>query len=132
MKRATAGSVVLAFWLLGCSAKSPEQEAIIQHHAARQVIAVDKAGCDLMWGRAVAWVARFSSWKIQTQTDYVIQTFGPGETEVQSAFVVSKLPLNGGGCELQFRAACGNIFGCDEPGYVWKAHFTRYVYGEIS
>ncbi|MFC1595651.1 hypothetical protein ACFL3X_01930 [Gemmatimonadota bacterium] len=62
------------------------------------------------WGRAQSFIGRFSSMKLQTVTDYVIQTFNPSESDVSYGYYVTKTPL---GDEIQYtiQCNCGNMFG---------------------
>jgi hypothetical protein len=79
-----------------------------------------------------AWVSRNSEWKIQTQTDSLVQTFGPSDrNSTASAFVVNKIPIGGERYEITMRSACTNMFGCVPEPLILKAHFTSYVFGEV-
>jgi hypothetical protein len=118
----------------GCATMTPEQRAALQANASRRIFCVKGDDCDTKWGRAVAWVSRNSAWKIQTQTDSLIQTFGPSTrgNSTASAFVVNKVPIGDGRHEIAMNSACGNIFGCIPDAIALKAHFNSYVLGEVQ
>lgn len=52
-------------------------EALAQLYAEPFVVTVPKDQSADAWGRAQTFVAQYSSMKLQTVTDYVIQTFNP-------------------------------------------------------
>jgi PBP1b-binding outer membrane lipoprotein LpoB len=95
--------------------------------AAKPIICQNKKDCELKWERAVAWVVSNSEWKIQTQTDNLIQTFGPEEDSTSTAFLISKVPLSNGRYQITITADCGRRGLCI-PERTWaKAMFGRYV-----
>nr|MBN2277426.1 hypothetical protein [candidate division Zixibacteria bacterium] len=75
------------------------------------------------WGRAQSFIGRFSSIKLQTATDYVIQTYNPISGDTDFGYYVIKTPYNG---EVQFSVECvsGNIFG--ESDAKTNAHLLAY------
>jgi hypothetical protein len=87
--------------------------------------------CQVKWGRAVAWVSQHSPWRIQTQTDNLIQTYGPGDSaSTSTAFVVNKIPVGSGEYQISMRCGCANFLGCDRDSSEWKADFNIYVSGQ--
>ena len=118
----------------GCATMTPEQRTALQANASRKIVCIKGDDCDTKWGRAVVWVSRNSAWKIQTQTDNLIQTFGPSTrvNSTDSAFVVNKVPIGDGRYEITMNSACGNMFGCFPDAIALKAHFNSYVLGEVQ
>jgi hypothetical protein len=68
--------------------------------------------CDVKWSRAVAWVANNSRWKIQTQTDLLVQTFNSADSSPSPSFTVSKTASGDGLYEISLNGGCANLFGC--------------------
>jgi len=66
---------------------SAQQNAAWQAEADRPAICHTKDECSAMWARAVDWVQDHSAYRFQLQTDNLIQTAGPAQYAVQSAFL---------------------------------------------
>lgn len=67
------------------------------------------------WGRAQAWIAQNSGVKIQTATDYLIETYGTqlaGITETVFAYQVTRAPLGGGRSQISVK--------CTAPRMGWN------------
>lgn len=132
MKKTAIKNLLVALLIAGvagCATLSPEQVAALQERASKRVTCVKGEDCEIKWGRAIAWVVRHSEWKIQTQTDNIIQTFGPS-TQINttaSAFVVNKVPLGDGSYEIGMGSSCGNIFGCIPDALTLRASFNHFV-----
>jgi hypothetical protein len=78
---------------------------------------------DAAWGRAQSFIGRFSSMKLQTVTDFVIQTYNPREGNVDFGYYVTKTPL---GDQVRITVECikGNLFsGADAKR---NAHILAY------
>lgn len=108
----TKAALVLmpVIFLIGC-ATPPSPDVLAA--ANREVRCVEGADCNAKWSRAVAWVARNSRWKIQTQTDQLIQTYGPGETDsTANAWTITKAAEGNGIYRIDARGGCANIFAC--------------------
>ena len=127
--------VVFAITLLGlmaaCATNPPpltEERRQLAAHANRPLVCADAADCAVKWGRAVEWVAANSAYRLQIQTDTVIQTAGPLPHEVRSAFFVSKAPNPDGGATITFRSGCDNaVWGCQPDELELRGSFARYV-----
>ena len=71
------------------------------------------------WGRAQSWVAQYSPMKIQTATDFVLQTYNPPmdggyeitKIQVYYGYEVSRAPM---GDKVKFRVVC------NPSGYYYK------------
>jgi len=85
--------------------------------------------CDSKWSRAVSWVTRNSSYKIQTQTDSIVQTMGPLPSDPSPAYTVTKVAIDNGNYEITFGGGCDNIFGCIPTVAGSRAQFAEFVNG---
>jgi len=84
--------------------------------------------CEVKWGRAIQYVLDNSSFRIQQQTDSLIQTAGPSSiNQFDIAMLVSKVPLGDGKYRFDLRAGCDNAFGCNPPLEHAKGYFVRAV-----
>lgn len=120
--------VVAAVLLSGCaSAPSPAEDAAMRKDAVRDVSCAGQNECAVKWGRAVQWVLDNSAFRIQIQTDNLIQTAGPLPDQVELAVVVSKVPLGNDRYRFELRGGCNNMFGCSPSLDYAKAYFVRQV-----
>lgn len=84
---------------------------------------VSKAEADDAWGRAQTFVARFSTMKIQTATDYVLQTYNPAGSGINYGYSISRTPM-GENMEMEVQCLCDNPFvGKDRD---INAHIAAY------
>lgn len=68
------------------------------------IFTIEKSKSDETWGRAQVWLTSYASYKIQTATDYVLQTFAPVESNSDDyAYEVTRLP---GGTSDTFTVKC--------------------------
>ena len=98
------GTMIAVFMgngLTGCVTMTPEQQAQLQRDAAIQITCTKGDDCEEKWSRAVAWISQNSSYKIQTQTDSLIQTFNPTGSSPSSGSINS--PWGKGSTRLQCR-----------------------------
>jgi hypothetical protein len=74
---------------------------------------VPKAEAEDAWGRAQSFIAQYSSLKIETATNYVIQTYKSPEIKVAFAYSVTRAPL---GDIVEFTVECttGNEFARED------------------
>lgn len=61
------------------------------------------------WGRAQSWIGKYSSMKLQTATDYIIQTYNPPEGELKFGYYITKTPLDKG-IQITVKCICGKSF----------------------
>jgi hypothetical protein len=88
--------------------------------------------CDRKWSRATAWVAENAFYKIETRSDWLIQTFGPEGKSPGTAMKVEKLAAPDGSVELVLEIRCANFLGC-VPDLAWLTRsFLAYVGGSSS
>lgn len=112
-------------------AKAPKVTPEILAEAARPVTCDSPDDCEVKWGRALQWVLNNSAYKIQTQTDMMISTYGPEANSPLPAFTVNRVPKGGGVYEFNWRAACNNMFGCSPNLTLAKAAFVRAIMDDI-
>jgi hypothetical protein len=120
--------VLIGTTTLTACVQAPADPALLAS-AQRPVTCSGADDCSAKWSRAVNWVIQNSSWKIQTQTDQLIQTYGPGRDDPSSAFTITKVYDGKGTSSIQYSSACSNIFGCIPNGLKLQASFNDYVMG---
>lgn len=119
-------------FLSGCASMTPEQEARLEKDAGQQVTCTQGDECEVKWGRAITWVSRISQWKIQTQTDNIIQTYTSVGGSAASSFLVNKVPLGNGVYDIAMISACDNLIACIPNATELKASFNRFVIGAVE
>jgi hypothetical protein len=126
--------ILLAFMALisamGCA--SPDSTQNVSPEALQAPICQSTAQCNDAWRRAQVWVATHGGYKIQTATDSVIQTFGPGGSSPELAFLVTREPLEAGREQIVMHASCDNFIGCIPKPTEAIANFNAYVKGAAS
>jgi hypothetical protein len=83
--------------------------------------------CDAKWSRAIAWVAVNSRWKIQTQTDLLVQTFSSTEGSPNPSYTVTKTAGADGLYEISLNGGCDNFIGCNPAIPEARAKFADFV-----
>ena len=53
---------------------------------------IDKKESEIYWGRASAFLGRYSSMKIQIATNYVLQTYNPNSDKINFGYTVTRSP----------------------------------------
>ncbi len=95
---------------------------------------ISKKKANDAWGRAQSFIAKYSSMKIQTVTEFIIQTFTPPETDYRFnrrfdfGYSVAKTPL---GKKVQITVSCqkSSIAGSEnlfESEKEMDAHLLAY------
>ena len=85
--------------------------------------------CDRKWARATTWVAQNAFYKIETRTDWLIQTFEPEGKSPGTAMKVEKVAAPDGSTALVLDIRCANLLGC-VPDLNWLTEsFVAYVGG---
>jgi len=113
----------------GCSA--PRALTVHERAQLEPIKCAGKAECDVYWQRAQVWVAKYSTWRIQTATDVLIQTYGPGDSNTELAYRIFREPTADGGFLISFWAGCGNIFGCNARPVDAIANLRSYLFNGI-
>lgn len=95
------------------------------------VFTIPKENNEDTWGRIQSFIGKYSSMKIQTATDFVIETYNPSESDVKYGYSVTKTPI-GDEYEIEVRCYCGNIF-VSEKTIAQNAHILAYyaLTGEV-
>ncbi len=127
MKRLLAAAAVLS--ITGCvhtqmiELTAPEREGLRAAMAQPLTFTVPKEQAGDAWGRAQSFVGRFSSMKLQTASEFVIQTFNPVGSSVAYGYYVTRTPL---GAEHQFEVQCvfGNMFSAEDANA--NAHLAAH------
>jgi hypothetical protein len=86
--------------------------------------------CDAKWSRAVEWVSQNSAYKIQTQTDALIQTYSGtiDEGDTGLSMTVTKAALGQPGeYEIVARMGCANPLGCFPEPRAALVQFAAFV-----
>jgi hypothetical protein len=102
-KTKTMVSLACALMSASCAAGLPSSES---------VVCTDRSDCDSQWSKAVAWVTSNSYYRVQTQTEQMIQTYGPDPSAIYTAYTVNRIENSDGSGSIEFRAYCANEFGC--------------------
>jgi hypothetical protein len=84
--------------------------------------------CDAKWSRAIGWLASNSRWKIQNQTDMLVQTYNSVDDSPNPGFTVTKVATGQPGVyQLNFDGGCANILGCIPTVAESRASFATFV-----
>jgi len=127
---ATTCVLLLCFLSLSaCTTLTPQEEAQVQANANRKITCTKGSDCDVKWGRAITWISRNSQWKIQTQSDYLIQTYTAVGGSAASSFLVNKVPLDSDTFEIVMTSGCDNLIGCIPDATMLRAAFNNFVIG---
>jgi hypothetical protein len=127
MKRQVAFLVLSFAFLLSCRSRpalTPEETAYLQAVMDSPLtFRVPRASAEDTWGRISAWIGRYSSMKIQTASDYIIETFNPGNWGAQFGYRVNRSPLEG---EMEFSITCETNSSGEEKAATRNAHILAY------
>jgi hypothetical protein len=129
MKRIRCWTVIaLVFAAGGCNGNAAVTTAV---SPARLVVgdnvACDDATCKQDWERAQLWLAKHSSWKLQTSTDVLLQTYNGTQYSPTYAFSVTREPLGSGQYRIAMELGCGNPLGCNPNALDVRTAFLYYV-----
>lgn len=127
---------ILVIFLYSCSYPAnmfikltPEEEIYLGKAMAQPLIfIVDVKDSELKWALAQSFIAKYSPMKIQTVTDYLIETYNPYDTSF--GYKVVRTPLEEGD-EFDVRCLSDNLFLMNVANQ--NAHIFAYylVTGEI-
>jgi hypothetical protein len=95
--------------------------------ATAPLTCTDKTQCDLWWQRAEDWVRSHSKYEVQTVTDTLIQTSGPGGGRRLLAYEITKAVNSDGTATIGFAAHCDSSLGCKPDPWTAGAAFKQYV-----
>lgn len=87
---------------------------------------------EIAWGRAVTYVLKHSDMKIQTQTEYVIDTYNPTiiKDRVARSFLVTKEAVEGGGMKFKVQCNTNNPFDAGTASGLERECSYYMVFGE--
>ena len=120
---ALLAQAAFAFTLSSCAGIEPNEAT------SPAVVCWSNVDCDRKWSRAATWVAQNAFYKIETRTNWLIQTFEPVGKNPGTAMKVEKLAAPDGSVELVLEINCANFLGC-VPDLAWLTQsFVAYVGG---
>jgi hypothetical protein len=117
--------LLAALALAGCARQSSVAEP------PRPITCLAGADCDAKWSRAIAWVASNSRWKIQTQTERLVQTFSSAHKSASPGFTVTKSFAGLGLYDISFTGGCDS-FGCVPTIAESREKFTDFVLAPLE
>jgi hypothetical protein len=84
--------------------------------------------CDAKWSRAVNWIATNSRWKIESQSDTIVQTTDSRDGSLSPSFTVTKVATGDPSVyQIVFDGGCDNIFRCEPTVAESRARFLAFV-----
>jgi hypothetical protein len=95
--------------------------------AKEPLICTSEAQCELYWHRAQFWVSSNSSYKVQTVTDTIIETYSPRGGDPSLGYQIKRERFGNGQSRIWIHAGCDNMFGCQPRVEVAAADFKSYV-----
>ncbi len=110
----------------GCATHGQVNPDVMQT-ATAPLTCSDKTQCDLWWQRAQDWVRSHSTYEVQTVTDSLIQTTGPGGGKRALAYEITRAPNKDGTATIGFAAHCDSSLGCKPDPWQAGADFKQYV-----
>jgi hypothetical protein len=118
--------LTICFALAGCAHQStPTAEA------PQPITCQAGPDCDAKWSRAVSMIANNAGWKIQTQTDSLIQTYNSTGGSTRPSYTVTKTAIGNGLYEITLSGGCDN-FVCTPTITESRAKFYDFVMAPID
>jgi hypothetical protein len=118
--------------LAGCTIDPQEGSTQASASPPAPVTCQAGADCDAKWSRAIEWIKKNSAWKIQRQTDVLIQTYNSINDSSSPGFKVTKVAASQPGTyEMDFTGKCSNMWGCTPTVAAARAHFADFVTGDV-
>jgi hypothetical protein len=118
--------ILLCASAAACSSRGQVDPNVMQI-ATAPLTCQDKTQCDLWWQRAQDWVRSHSKYEIQTATDTLIQTSGPGGGRRLLAYEITKTANSDGSSTIGFAAHCDSSLGCRPNPWEAGAAFKQFV-----
>lgn len=115
--------VMVMIGFSGCAGMQPKMSP----EAKIPLICNGDEQCQLYWDRALFYVSSHSKYKIQTQTDSLIQTYSPINASTNLGYIINKEPLGNNSFRIWIRIWCDNIFGCYPKKNEEIIQFKKYV-----
>ena len=118
--------------LLGCVTLTPAEQSYLDRVAARSSqVRITAKSERYAWGRVQSFIGQHSSMKIQTVTDFVIQTYNPSENQVDFGYTVTKTPGPKGDFELSVNCFAGNSYASGQAQRNAKILVDYLITGEL-
>jgi hypothetical protein len=83
--------------------------------------------CNAKWEAAQLWVVHNAAFKIQTQSNVLIETYNATGGTTNIAVRVTKEPIGGGKYQFLVRVWCDNIFGCQPNSWDAALDFNQKI-----
>ncbi|HZZ10950.1 MAG TPA: hypothetical protein VFE79_09655 [Paraburkholderia sp.] len=119
---------ILCVAAAGCSTQGQVNPDVMQT-ATTPLTCASKAQCDMWWQRAQSWVTSHSTYKVESNTDTLIQTAGPDGGKRALAYQITKAANHDGTATIGFAAHCDGSLGCKPNPWEAGADFKEYVRG---
>jgi hypothetical protein len=118
--------------LAGCLPIAVTNRFDVAEQARQAAVCASPEACDAAWARAVDWVSSNCAFRIQTQSDVLVQTEGPlGAPNTDVACRLERVPV-AEGARLELTPSCGNWFECDPERDYFKAKFNGDMRAAIT
>jgi hypothetical protein len=115
----------------GCSTSGPINPDVMQI-ATTPLTCSGQTECDLWWQRAQTWVTQHSRYKIETDTDTLIQTTGPDGGKRALAYQITRTQNDDGSATIGFAAHCDSALGCKPNPWEAGADFKAFVRSGVA
>jgi len=128
MKRILLSSLLGALCVLaaGCATRGQVNPDVMQI-ATAPLTCSNADECATWWQRAQQWVRGHSTYEVETATDTLIQTSGPGGGKRALAYQITKTPNPDGTATIGFAAHCDSSVGCKPDPWDAGAAFKQFV-----
>lgn len=121
-----AATTIASSALCGC-ATPPEVQAKQSEFLRTIPTCTGVDDCNAKWDAAQLWIVHNAGWKIQTQSNVLIETYNPVESSPRIAVRVTKEPIGGGKYMLVVKVWCNNVFGCQPDAWDAAIDFNRHI-----
>lgn len=118
---------LVAIVLSACAQGTPDQHAQWERDAARPIVCTNELECEVMWGRALDFVRRFSSHRIISASKYAITTAKPEAGDTDVGYTITRFQNPDGTRQIGIKLECYNVFGCLPSPMKTLADFHNYV-----
>lgn len=118
--------ILLCAALAACAQRGQVNPDVMQI-ATAPLTCSDKPQCDIWWQRAQDWVRGHSKYEVQTVTDTLIQTAGPGGGKRALAYEITRTHNSDSTTTIGFAAHCDSSLGCKPDPWAAGAAFKQYV-----
>lgn len=117
---------LLCAFAAGCTTRGQVNPDVMQ--VATAPLTCSSANeCNAWWQRAQQWVKTHSKYELETVTDTLIQTSGPGGGKRALAYQITKTANSDGTATIGFAAHCDSSLGCKPDPWAAGAAFKQYV-----